>query len=118
MEFRTFSRTSDFRADSGDPRIVYFDADQVQFPVVLRTPRAGDRFRPWGTGGARKLKKVFIDGKVPVRVRWRIPVLVKDDEILWIPGIRRSALAPIRPDTSLILEARLVEGPLVTRPAS
>ncbi len=113
LAFHTFSRPPDFRADSGDSRIVYFDANQVQFPVILRAPRPGDRFRPWGMEGARKLKKVLIDSKVPVKVRRRLPLLVKDDEILWIPGIRRSASAPIRPDTRLILEARLVQGPWV-----
>jgi tRNA(Ile)-lysidine synthase len=109
--FRTFSGTPDFRADFADPRVAYFDADQIQFPLILRSLHPGDRFRPWGTGGARKLKKVLIDSKVPVRVRRKIPLLVKGNEILWIPGVRRSASAPVLRDTSLILEARLVEGP-------
>jgi tRNA(Ile)-lysidine synthase len=81
-----------------------FDADQVPFPLTVRSPLAGDRFRPWGIDGTRKLKKVLIDAKVPLRERKSLPLVVKGEEILWIPGIRRSRAAPVTPHTKRILE--------------
>lgn len=94
--------TSDFHA--------YFDADQADFPMVLRVFRPGDTMRLWGTGGTRKLKKIFIDARVPRDLRQAWPLLTRDDEILWIPGLRRSHAAPVLPETSRILEVRLVHG--------
>jgi tRNA(Ile)-lysidine synthase len=93
-----------------DPRAerVFFDADAVSFPLTLRTFRPGDRFRPWGMDGMRKLKKVLIDAKVPLRLRRTIPLLVKNQEILWIPRVRRAAGAPVGPETSRVVEATVV----------
>jgi tRNA(Ile)-lysidine synthase len=86
-----------------------FDADQVSFPLTVRSPMVGDRFRPWGIDGTRKLKKVLIDAKVPLRERRSLPLVLKGEEILWIPRIRRSRAAPITPHTKRILEICLME---------
>lgn len=85
-----------------------FDADRVPFPVLLRGPEPGDRFRPWGMEGTRKLKEVLIDAKVPLRVRRSLPLVVRGDEILWIPGVRRSRTAPVTTETKLVLEVKVL----------
>jgi tRNA(Ile)-lysidine synthase len=85
-----------------------FDADAVSFPLTIRNPRPGDRFKPWGLGGTRKLKKVLIDLKMPRGRREKLPLLLKGDEILWIPGVRRSDAAPIQDSTRRVLEAGIV----------
>lgn len=82
----------------------YFDADQLSFPMVLRSPRSGDRFRPWGMRGKRKLKKVLVDAKVPRHERAGLPLVEKDGEIVWIPFVRRGFQAPVGFDTKRILE--------------
>jgi tRNA(Ile)-lysidine synthase len=96
---------SDF-PDGGQAAL--FDADQAKFPLVLRSPKAGDRFRPWGMDGSRKLKRVFIDLKIPVRLRRVIPILVNGEEILWLPGIRRGRAAAVGSRTRCVLEVSLV----------
>jgi tRNA(Ile)-lysidine synthase len=101
------SASIDVRAKRVDK--VFFDADLVSFPLTLRTFRQADRFRPWGMDGTRKLKKVLIDAKTPLRLRRVLPLLVKDDEILWIPRVRRSASAPVGPETARVLEATVIE---------
>jgi tRNA(Ile)-lysidine synthase len=87
---------------------VLFDAEDVPFPLILRSPRPGDRFSPWGMQGTRKLKDLLIDLKVPLRLRRRTPLLVKGDCILWITGIRRSREAPVREATKRVLEVTLL----------
>jgi tRNA(Ile)-lysidine synthase len=82
----------------------YFDADHVGFPLVVRSPLPGDRFRPWGLEGSRKLKKVLIEHKVPRQARRQVPLIEKDKIILWIPGIRRGQAAPIGPRTRRVLK--------------
>jgi tRNA(Ile)-lysidine synthase len=63
----------------------YNDFDSV-FPVTIRNRENGDRIEyPFGT---KKIKDVFIDKKVPMDVRNRIPIVLdKTGRILWIPGI-------------------------------
>ncbi len=87
-----------------------FDADEVPFPLTIRHPNPGDRFKPWGLQGTRKLKKVLIDRKIPRHLRARMPLLLKDDTILWIPGVRRGDAAPIVSQTRRILVARIEKG--------
>jgi tRNA(Ile)-lysidine synthase len=86
-----------------------FDADEVSFPLTVRNPLPGDRFRPWGLEGTRKLKKVLIDLKIPRDLRKQLPLLLKDDTILWVPGVRRSDAAPIHSATRLVLEVSIVK---------
>jgi len=75
-----------FRAvDVGSEAII--DADAVSAPIEVRGPRPGDRIRPLGSAGSRKLKEIFIDRKVPARERpWR-PLLVCGERIIWVGGL-------------------------------
>jgi tRNA(Ile)-lysidine synthase len=86
-----------------------FDADEVSFPLTVRNPLPGDRFRPWGLKGTRKLKKVLTDLKIPRDIRKKLPLLLKDNAILWIPGVRRSDAAPIHSATRQVLEVSIVK---------
>ena len=53
-------------------------------PMVLRTRRPGDRFRPRGLGGhSQKLSDTLINMRVPAAWRDRTPLLVIDGEIAW-----------------------------------
>ncbi|MEW6114987.1 MAG: tRNA lysidine(34) synthetase TilS, partial [Thermodesulfobacteriota bacterium] len=90
----------------GETKRAWFDADEAPFPLVVRTPQPGDRIEPWGLPGSTKLKKLFIDLKIPRARRGDLIVVVKDNDILWIPGIRRSRIAPVVPETRRILEIR------------
>jgi len=109
LEFSVLSRSREILQPKYSADTAYFDADQVQFPLIVRFPQPGDRFRPWGIAGSRKLKKVLIDLKIPQRSRSRLPLVVKGEDILWIPGIRRGQVAPVTPETSRLLKVRLIK---------
>lgn len=97
-----------------DQRTVEFDAARVSFPLTLRSPHAGDRFRPEGTGGSKKLKDFLIDAKMPREERQRLPLVVAE-EILWVVGMRRCAgwNPPPASGTVLRMVARLPESPTI-----
>ena len=57
-------------------------------PLLLRSWRAGDRIKPWGMKGTKKLQDVFGEMKVPRDERARVPVLVCRGEVVWVPGYR------------------------------
>lgn len=75
-------------AGAESPYLVEFSAARVDFPFVLRSIQPGDRFRPSGMTGTKKLKDYFIDAKLTVEERSAALVLVSE-EILWLLGRRR-----------------------------
>ncbi|MBP5509384.1 MAG: tRNA lysidine(34) synthetase TilS [Kiritimatiellae bacterium] len=67
-------------------------------PLSVRARRPGDRLAPFGMEGSRKLQDLFVDAKIPVDERPKIPVVVCGDEVVWVPGCRvsRSFAVPER----------------------
>ena len=65
-------------------RIACFDYDMIKFPLHIRFRKPGDSFIPIGMKGSKKLKKFFIDSKVPFSERDRIPLLLSNGEIVWV----------------------------------
>ena len=92
-------------AAKGDAEV--FDAAGLTLPLTVRPLRAGDRIRPFGWDAGRnvrdvekKVKEILIDRKIPRDDRWGRPVLCDaEGAILWIPGVLRSAHAPVTPET-------------------
>ncbi|MDO8700151.1 MAG: tRNA lysidine(34) synthetase TilS, partial [Deltaproteobacteria bacterium] len=78
--------------------------------LTLRNFRRGDRYRPLGMAGHRKVKDLFVEKKIPLSVRATLPLLLAGDEILWIPGNGRSEAAKIGPETEEILRLRVIPG--------
>ncbi|NNE43939.1 MAG: tRNA lysidine(34) synthetase TilS, partial [Gemmatimonadetes bacterium] len=74
-------------ADSG-PYRVWIDADRVIGPLTVRSRRPGDRYRPLGMEGSVKIQDLFVDRKIPRRVRDTLPIVTDAEGILWVPGFR------------------------------
>jgi tRNA(Ile)-lysidine synthase len=85
---------------------VALDAALVPRTLVVRARRAGDRFRPFGSG-ERRLKAFLIDARVPRWDRGRLPVVEADGRIVWLAGLRRASAAPVTADTREVLELTL-----------
>lgn len=58
--------------------------------IVLRSFAVGDRIEPLGMQGSKRLSDVFIDAKVPKEMREGYPVLLINDQVLFVPGLVRS----------------------------
>jgi tRNA(Ile)-lysidine synthase len=55
--------------------------------IDVRGWQPGDRFRPIGAPGTKKLKDWFIDRHIPARERKLLPLVVSQTgEIIWVPG--------------------------------
>ena len=53
----------------------------------VRNRRPGDRFRPVGLNGRKKLQDFFVDRKVPRHLRDAVPIVVDhQDRIVWVAG--------------------------------
>jgi len=103
--------TADLAPEFGrHPNEALMDLDRVSFPLVLRSSKAGDRFRPLGLGGGKKLKKFFIDAKIPRSQRRRIPILCSGEQIIWVVGHRLDDRVKVTANTSRLLRLLYMEG--------
>lgn len=71
---------------------VEFSAGELPFPLRLRSWRPGDRLRPSGMNGSKKIQDLFVDLKLTKEERRRALLLTKGEEVLWVVGVRRSSL--------------------------
>lgn len=75
---------------SGDPRRAALALPEplpVPAVVTARNRRPGDRLRPLGGPGERKLKDLLIDRGIPARERDRLPIVEIGGRIAWVPGV-------------------------------
>ena len=69
----------------GDAAVI--EAQVVRGPLAVRNRRPGDRLRPLGLNGRKKLQDLFVDKKVDRVDRDAIPVVVDaEGRIIWVPG--------------------------------
>ena len=86
-----------------DPEKAYLDFDKISFPLYIRTRKTGDRFQPLGLQGTKKLKKFFIDAKIPREKRGEIAIIASEKEILWVMGMRIADPFKVMDQTKKIL---------------
>ncbi len=97
-----FSMYDGFTINKGT-NIKYFDFDMVKGNLSVRNRLDGDRLVPFGMRGTKKLKDYFIDEKVPKEIRDKVPLVVDDENILWVVGYRINDLYKITKKTKTIL---------------
>lgn len=89
-------------ADVGRSR-AYFDMNRLSLPLTVRPAVPGDRFTPLGAAGSQKLKKFFIDHRIPRQARAMAPVLTDTKRIIWLVGERINDHVKVTADTSQVL---------------
>ncbi len=68
----------------------YLNTKEISMPLYVRTRKNGDVMKIKGSGN-KKIKDIFINEKISINERNTWPILVdKNDEILWIPGLKKS----------------------------
>lgn len=85
----------------------WLDWEKVSPPLVVRTWRPGDRMRPLGLGGTKKLQDVFVDDKIPASERSRVPIVADAAGIVWVAGLRIDERAAAGPGSGRILRLRI-----------
>jgi tRNA(Ile)-lysidine synthase len=68
----------------------YVDHELLIYPLVLRSRQPGDVFVPLGMKTHKKLSDFFIDEKVPLPEKDKIPLLINGNgDIIWVAGMRQ-----------------------------
>lgn len=110
----SFSAPLPFAGDIGawQLRAERADADEaIAIPrdAVVRARRPGDRIRPRGLGGTKKLQDYYVDRKVPRRSRDAAPVIASGASVHWTPfGAAEPAAGG---DAYIIRAARIATSP-------
>ncbi len=94
-------------ADYCTPCRQVFDTTSVH-DLAVRRVRAGDRFRPFGMQGTRKLSDYLTDLKLTPSERAAQLVLTSAGQILWVVGRGLSAEAAVSARTRRVLEVEVV----------
>jgi tRNA(Ile)-lysidine synthase len=70
-----------------DGHVAAVRADLCHGSLAVRNRRPGDRFRPIGLKGRKKLQDYFVDRKIARRERDGVPIVVDEtDRIVWVAG--------------------------------
>ncbi len=83
--WKIFPKSEDFQLER-NRNVAYFDADKLNFPLVIRKWEKGDRFVPFGINGTKKLSDYFNDKKISIIKKQEIWLLCNDKDIIWIIG--------------------------------
>ena len=75
-----------FPIEPDNPLVEVVDADALQ-GTVLRTRQIGDRIRPLGAPGNRLLSDFLTDRRIDRPLRDFIPLIARDERVLWIGGM-------------------------------
>ncbi|MFO7583964.1 MAG: tRNA lysidine(34) synthetase TilS [Anaerolineales bacterium] len=91
-----------------DPFTAYVNADLTAGSLRLRPFRAGDGFEPLGMPGQTvKLSDLFVNLKIPKRLRKNWPVLCVGDEIAWVVGLRMGERFKVTAATRRVLHLQI-----------
>lgn len=90
-----------FRHDQWHVRL---DTNAVQLPLVVRVRQPGDRMRPAGGQGSRRIQDILTDAKIPRSLRDRWPVVADQTRILWVAGLRAAEGALAQAETEHVIE--------------
>ena len=91
---------------TGDPYEALLDPDAVGSTLTVRSRRLGDRLRPLGLGGEKKLQDLLVDAKVPQDQRDGVPLVCAAWGIAWVVGHRLDERAKVGENARTILRLR------------
>lgn len=95
--------------DTGSPNEEYVDADRLVDPLAIGTWQDGNRFKPLGLDGTKRVSDLLTDMGVPPHRRSGVYVLSTAEHVAWVVGYRLDHRMRVRPTTEHV--ARLVWQP-------
>lgn len=67
------------------------NSKDISLPLIVRSRCTGDTIEIKNLNGVKKVKKVFIDEKIPVTERNVTPIVTdSQNRVIWMPGIKKS----------------------------
>ncbi len=92
-----------------DKKLRFFNGDLIEETVIVRNRQDGDRMRPFGMKGYRKLKNILIDKKISREDRDKLLVFQNSNEVFYIGSMIISDDYKVKDNTEKILEIGIFE---------
>ena len=109
LEVRVMN-ASDFTGYASDPNIAYCDLTVLNVnELQVRYWRPGDHFYPLGLQGSKKLQDFFTDVKLDRRERERVPLIMREEEIVWVAGLRLDDRWKVKADSRYLLRLEYIQ---------
>lgn len=108
FSIRIFERDDTFTF-SKENKIVHLDADKINMPLKIRKWQNTDYFYPLGMKGRKKLSDFFIDLKINRLEKEKKLVLLSDNQIVWIVGLRIDNRFKITAATKRVAEITMLK---------
>ena len=86
--------------------VQYFDYDKLKCILDIRGRKEGDIFKPLNSSGTKKLKKYFIDEKIPRGLRDEMLLVAVNNEIVWLIGYKISNKFKVTKETQNLLKLK------------
>lgn len=84
----------------------YLDADAAVAPLTVRSRNPGDRLRPLGLGGEKKVQDILVDAGVPSAERDGVPIVCDAQGVVWVVGHRIDERVALARATRRVLHVR------------
>ncbi|MBO8131178.1 MAG: tRNA lysidine(34) synthetase TilS [Candidatus Marinimicrobia bacterium] len=89
--------------------VEFIDYDKVIGDLKLRKWKRGDKIKPLGMNGHKKVSDIYVDKKVPFWKKDMIPLLVDSKNIIWVCGLVLSEDYKIDDKTKNVLKVEYYE---------
>ncbi len=87
----------------------FLDREALTLPFAIRNRLPGDKYRPYGSPGRKKVKEMLRARGIPVGARAGLPVFMSGGEIVWIPGLPAAEKFRIKDGTRTVLLIEAVD---------
>lgn len=102
-----FKREVNHSKHNPRPGIEAFDYNKLNFPLSLRPWKMGDKFKPLGMKGFKKISDYLTDAKINRFEKENVWVLTSRNEIVWLVGHRIDDRFKIETNTQMMYLAQL-----------
>ncbi|MEZ5045650.1 MAG: tRNA lysidine(34) synthetase TilS [Chitinophagaceae bacterium] len=66
----------------------YIDTQMLSYPILFRPWKQGDYMYPFGLNKKKKIARILIDEKIPLHEKEKIWVMVSNEKIVWLLGLK------------------------------
>ena len=94
--------------ESKGDEVEFVNAEAVLFPLFVRARKDGDRLRPLGLSGEKKLQDLLVDNKVPRDQRDVTPLVCDSSGVLVVCGQTIAHRARVTPQTGQVMKITVI----------
>lgn len=108
FSFSEFRPGKEFVPDKS-PNVLTVDANRIQWPLLVRPWQPGDKMKPLGMEGTRKVSDILTGLKLSPSQRESAFVICSNEKVIFVQGYRIANKVRYRKDSRRLLEIRITQ---------